>query len=178
MALTDDLVRIAEAASAHGVVTGVLAAEPRGSLRVYLVALEGADAPRWAALDDDARLLDRRETVRDVAAIVAMCEIAAEVAGGGDLDELRQQLVQLRIVENPPGIEDAERSALALEHVLGTPPRLASPAFLDAVGAATLELERTLGELSSPFAEALRSATGVVDDFVRDVEQGYLVALR
>lgn len=178
MDLRDDLVRIAEAAGAHGVVTGVLAAEPKGGVRAYLVALEGAEAPRWVALDDESRLLDRRETVREVAAIVAMCEIAAEVAGGGDLEELRQQLVQLRIVENPPGIEDAERSALALERVLGAPPRLASPAFLDAVGAATLELERSLGELRSPFAEALRGSTGVVDDFVRDVEQGYVLALR
>jgi hypothetical protein len=176
--LSDDLVRIAEAARAYGVVTGVLAAEPKGGARAYLVALEGGQAPRWAALDTDARLLDRREAVRDVAAIVAMCEIVSEVAGGGHLDELRRQLVRVRIVENPPGVEDAERSALALEHVLGAPPRLASPAFLDAVGAATLELERTLGQLTSPFTEALRDATGVVDEFVRDVEQSYVVALR
>jgi len=35
-----------------------------------------------------------------------------------------------------------------------------------------------LGELSSPFSTAIRSATGAVDEFVQDVERGYLVELR
>jgi hypothetical protein len=91
---------------------------------------------------------------------------------------LRAQLVQVRMVEQPPGIEDAEAAALALELAVGSPPRLASPAYLDEVGAATLTLERALGELSSPFSEALRAGTGAVDAFVRDVERGYLTDLR
>ncbi len=55
---------------------------------------------------------------------------------------------------------------------------MATPAYLDDVGAATLALERALGDVSSPFSEALRAGTGVVDLFVGDVERGYLVALR
>jgi len=62
--------------------------------------------------------------------------------------------------------------------VVGSAPRLASPAYLDDVGAATLALERALGEVSSPFSEAIRAAAGAVDAFVRDVERGYLTDLR
>ena len=47
---------------------------------------------------------------------------------------LRSQLAQVRMVEQPPGIEEAEEAALALERVIGAPPRVASPAYLDAVG--------------------------------------------
>jgi hypothetical protein len=61
---------------------------------------------------------------------------------------------------------------------VGAPPRVASPAYLDEVGAATLELERALGEQASPFASALRASTAVVDEFVREVESRYRVELR
>jgi len=178
MALADDLVRIAESAAAHGPVLAVLAAEPATTLRLYLVALGPEEARRWVVLDDEGAIVARRDDVRDAASIVAMCELAEDLAGGGDLEQLRTELAQLRMVEQPPGIEDAEEAALALERVIGAPPRVASPAFLDEVGAATLVLERALGELSSPFSEAIRGATGAVDEFVQDVERGYLVDLR
>jgi hypothetical protein len=63
---------------------------------------------------------------------------------------------------------------LALQRVLGATPRLATPAFLDEVGAATLRLEQALGESgTSPFAEAMKHATRAVDDFTIDVEANY-----
>jgi hypothetical protein len=116
--------------------------------------------------------------VRDAASIVAMCELAEDLAGGGDLEQLRAQLAQVRIVERPAGIEEAEEAALALERVIGAPPRVATPAFLDEVGAATMALERALGELRSPFSDAIRGATGAVDEFVREVERDYVCPLR
>jgi hypothetical protein len=122
--------------------------------------------------------VDRRADVRAAASIVAMCELAGELAGGGDLEALRAQLAQVRMVEQPPGIEEAEEAALVLERAVGAPPRVATPAYLDAVGAATIALEHALGEIASPFSEAVRSATGVVDEFVREVERGYLLDLR
>jgi hypothetical protein len=128
-------------------------------------------------LDDDGAVIARRDDVRDVASIVAMCELAEELAGGGDLERLRAQLAQVRIVEQPPGIEEAEDAALALERVIGAPPRVATPAFLDEVGAATVALERALGEVSSPFSDAIRGATGAVEEFVQDVERHYVLQL-
>ena len=177
MALADDLERLAGAASERGEVTGVLAAEPARGRRLYLVSFGADDARRWLVLDDAGQPVERRDDVRDVASIVAMCELAADLAGGGDLEELRRNLAQVKVVEQPPGIEEAEDAALALERVVGAPPRVASPAYLDEVGAATIALERALGEVSSPFSEAIRGATGAVDEFVREVERDYLVPL-
>ena len=178
MALREDLERIAAAAAAHGEVTGVLAAEPARGRRLYLVALGADEARRWIVLDEEAKPVDRRDDVRDTASIVAMCELAGDLAGGGDLESLRSQLAQVRLVEQPPGIEAAEGAALALERVIGAPPRVATPSYLDEVGVATRTLEQALGELSSPFSTAIRSASGTVDEFVQDVERGYLVELR
>lgn len=177
MALSDDLERIAAAAAAHGAVGAVLAAEPTAGRRLYLVAY-GDEAPEWLVVDDDGAPLERRSLVRDTASIVAMCEVAADVAGGGDLEELRNRLTQLKIVEQPPGIEEAEEAALALERIVGAAPRVATPAFLDEVGVASFTLERALGQSQSPFADALRAATGSVDEFVRDVERRYKAELR
>jgi hypothetical protein len=178
MGLEDDLERVAALASSHGEVTAVLAAEPAEGQRRYLVAFGDGDERRWLVLDDGGMVVDRRDEVRAAASIVAMCELTADLAGGGDLEQLRTSLTQVRMVEQAPGIEEAESAALALERVVGAPPRVATPAYLDEVGAATLALERALGDVSSPFSEALRAGTSVVDLFVGDVERGYLVDLR
>src|SRR5690242_54796 len=104
MGLEEDLERIAGAAAAHGAVTAVLAAEPASGLRRYLVAL-GDDDRRWLVLDDGGAVITQRDEVRDTASIVAMCELAEDLAGGGDLEQLRSELARVRIVEQPPGIE-------------------------------------------------------------------------
>jgi hypothetical protein len=177
MALTEDLVRIAAFAEAHGEVAGVIAAEPGRGRRRYLVALGVGESRQWLVLDEDGAPVVERDDVRDTASIVAMCELTVDLAGGGDLEELRSQLAQVRMVEQPPGIEEAEAAALALERIIGAPPRVASPTYLDEVGTATLALERALGNVNSPFSEALRAGTGAVDEFVRDVEQAYVLSL-
>jgi hypothetical protein len=178
MALAEDLKRIAAAAAERGSVAGVLAAEPSRGRRLYLIAFGADDDRQWIVLDDEGAPVDRRDDVRDAASIVAMCELAEDLAGGGDLEALRSQFAQVRMVEQPPGIEEAEDAALALERVIAAPPRVSTPAYLDEVGAATLALERALGETSSPFSVAIRSASGAVEEFVADVERGYLVPLR
>ncbi|HVU77753.1 MAG TPA: hypothetical protein VHC67_09245 [Gaiellaceae bacterium] len=174
MALAEDLERIAAAAAAHGPVAAVIAAEPARARRFYLVALGAGEERRWAVLTDAGDVVERKDEIRDVASIVAMCELAEDLAGGGDLEQLRAELAQVRIVEQPPGIEEAEEAALALERTIGAPPRVATPAFLDEVGAATVALERALGEVSSPFSAAIRGATGAVEEFVKEVERDYL----
>jgi hypothetical protein len=177
MALTDDLGRIAAAASEHGPVSGVLAAEPGRGRRLYLIAFGGDDDRQWLVLDDEGSPIERKDDVRDTASIVAMCELAGDLAGGGDLETLRSQLARVRMVEQPPGIQEAEEAALALERTIGAPPRVATPGFLDEIGAATMTLERALGETSSPFSAAIRASTGAVEEFVADVERGYKLPL-
>ncbi|HET9243531.1 MAG TPA: hypothetical protein VFN99_08805 [Gaiella sp.] len=177
-ALAEDLERIANAAVAHAdggsTLTGVLPTEPRRGLRVYLCAFEAGERRTWLALDDDGRPISDRWDVRDAVSIAALCEVAEEAAFPGDLDELRAQLVALRVTEQPAGIEEAEAAALALQHAVGTPPQLASPDRLDGIGEAAMRLERALDPTTpSPFAAAMRSASDVADALWRDVEASY-----
>ena len=178
MGLHDDLERIAAAAVRYAddgeELSGVLAAEPPAGSRVYLCAFASRDGHSWLALDAAAAPVADRELVRQAASLIALCEVAEESAGGGELDELRSRLVALRLTENPPGIDEAEEAVVALQQVLGGPPRLATAAYLDEVGAATRRLEETLGDSGlSPFAEAMKYASRAVDDFVTDVEAHY-----
>jgi hypothetical protein len=161
-------------------VVGVLPAEPQPGERAYLCTFEAADGTRsWLVLDAGGEAVDDRLRVRDTVTILALCELAEETAGGGDLDELRSQLAALRVTENPPGINEADDAALELQRVLGTPPVLATPARLDEVGAATRELELALGGAveGSPFTAALKSASEVVAALLRDVEGAYRISL-
>jgi len=184
VALTDDLERIAGLASAFGgearSVTGVLTAEASPGDRVYLCALAAEAAEHvWVALDQSGTVILSRDRVRDAVAIAALCEIAEEAAFPGDLDELRAQLVQLRIVEAPTGIEEAEAAAAELQRVLGAPPHVSTPGRLEEIGAAARRLEAALYDHSdgSPFTTAMRTAQGTVDALWQQVDSGYQGAL-
>lgn len=179
VALAEDLERIAAAAAALGPVSGVIAAEPTAGRRVYVCAFDGdEEAQTWVALDERARPLRDRRLVRDAVSIAALCEVAEEAAFPGDLDELRAQLVALRIAEAPEGIAEAEAAARELQHVLGVPPQVASPGRLDEIGVAARRLETALDSTaSSPFTTAMRSAAAVADALWADVEAAYRDAL-
>ena len=183
MTLSDELAAIAEEAAAYAEpgehVSGVLAAEPAAGGRVYLCSFDGGAQRRWLVLDGTAAPVRDRALVREAVSIAAMCEIADETAGGGQLDELRDELVTLRAADAPEGIDEAEAAARELERVLGTPPRVASPLYLDRVGDATRRLERALGaSVSSPFGNAMQAALAAVDELARDVEAAYKLELR
>jgi hypothetical protein len=63
--------------------------------------------------------------------------------------------------------------------VLGSPPRLATPAYLDEIGVAARALEQALGQSArSPFAQAMRGAAATVAGLELDVEDAYKVPLR
>jgi hypothetical protein len=176
--LSSDLERIAALAAnlaqSGEQVTAVLPAEQQPGERAYLCTLEDTDGARsWVVLDAAGKPVDDRRRVRDTVTILALCELAEETAGGGDLDELRSQLAALR------GIDEADEAALELQRVLGAPPVVATPARLDAIGAATRQLELSLSGAveGSPFAAALKSASEVVAALLRDVEGAYRVSL-
>jgi hypothetical protein len=182
VALSDDLRRIADAAirfaGSGEDIAGIVPAEPSPGVRAYLCAFRSTEGETsWLVLDDEGRPVAERSAVRDVVSIAALCELAEEVAGGGDLDDLRSQLVALRVTENPPGIVEAEEAALALQATIGAAPRVASPEHLDALGAATTRLERILGGDGAPFANAMKQAPATVDELMRDVEAGYKIPL-
>jgi hypothetical protein len=180
--LNDELRRIAEAAIRFAEpgeeLTGIVPAEPAAGARSYLCAFtREPERTTWLVLDAEEAPVTEPARVRDVVSIAALCELADDIAGGGDLDELRSQLVALRLTENPPGIDEAEEAALALQATIGAMPRVATPEHLDAVGAAAMRLERVLGGPGSPFATAMKQATETVAELTRDVENGYKVPL-
>jgi hypothetical protein len=156
---------------------GVIPAEPDGGLRVYLCAYGAGETRRWLALDASGTPIVDRRAVRDAVAIAAMCELAEESAGGGDVGELRARLVELRLTENPEGIEEAELAAAELEETLAPSPRVASVAYLDAIGVAAASLEQALGGGDSPFVQAMKVGAGVAEDLAAEVERMYKAPL-
>src|SRR6185295_14594386 len=132
MELADELRLIADAAVAHAgpgeQLAGIVPAEPATGLRRYLCAYRAEDGGNaWLVLDRAGGPVEERSAVRDTVSITALCELAEEAAGGGDLDDLRSRLVALRITENPPGLDEAEAAIDALELALGSPPQAATP---------------------------------------------------
>jgi hypothetical protein len=180
--LTEDLRKTADAAVRYAApgeeVVGIVPAEPSSGARAYLCAYRDGDEQSWLVLDDAGKPVADRTQIREVVSIAALVELAEESAGGGDLDDLRSQLVALKVTENPPGIDEAEEAALALESTIGGTPRVATPERLDAIGAATGRLERALGEGGgSPFAVAMEQARMTVEKLTRDVLGAYKVPL-
>jgi hypothetical protein len=154
-------------------VSGVVPAEPGGT-RVYLCAFTGENSPAWLALDRSGQPVADRGVVRDAVSIAALCELAEESAGGGDLSDLRARLAELRAAEAPEGIAEAEAALGELEQTILTPPRVASIEYLDAIGRAAGRLEEALGSTGgSPFAAAMKSGLAAADDLADEVERGY-----
>jgi hypothetical protein len=181
MAVVEDVVRIAGAAAAFAgpgeELAGVLVAETLGR-RVYLCAFESAEGRAWLALDGDAQPLSERRLVREAASLAALCEVAEESAGGGHLPELRARLAELRETDRPMGIEEAEAAAASLAETLQPEPRVASGAYLDAIGSASRRLEQALGESgASPFAAAVQAALGSVEELADDVDRHHKLPL-
>jgi hypothetical protein len=178
VALAEELERIAAAAEGQAgtgeTLAGILAAEPHPGERVYLCAFHrDGEGQAWLAFDADAVPVTSRQVLRDAASIAALCELAEEVAGGGDLDDLLSRLVALRLTEAPVGIEEAEEAARNLQRTIEPAPRLASPEYLDRVGQATRRLEQALGEGGSPFAEGMKLGMAAVELLTGEIEDNY-----
>jgi hypothetical protein len=181
MSVAEDVGRIADAAAAFAEpgeeLVGVLAVDTLGR-RVYLCAFESDEGHAWLVLGDAGEPLTDGRLVRDAASLAALCEVAEESAGGGHLSELQARLAELRETDNPEGIEEAEAAAASLVETLQPEPRVASGAYLDALGSASRRLEQALGESgASPFAAAMQAALGSVEELAADVERNYKVAL-
>ncbi|HEY8107686.1 MAG TPA: hypothetical protein VIC70_03210 [Gaiellaceae bacterium] len=181
MSVAEDVGRIASAAAAFAELgedlAGVLVSETLGR-RVYLCAFQSTEGRAWLALGAEAEPLTERRLVCEAASLAALCEVAEESAGGGHLPELRARLAELRATDNPAGIEEAEAAAASLAETLQPEPRIASGAYLDALGSASRRLEQALGESgASPFAAAMQAAVGSVEELASDVEGNYKIAL-
>jgi hypothetical protein len=184
VSLADELERVARLAASHvgpsDTVSAVIPTEPAPGGPVFLCAFDDADGYRsWLALEGDGEPIASRKKLREAIAIAALCEVAADAAGGGDLDALISRIEELRLGQAPPGIEAAEEAARALRALLGEPPQFATPARLDEIGAATRRLEQELDPtMASPFASAMHGAEDAVAELQREVEAGYRIELQ
>ena len=145
VALSEDVERIAAAAAAFaaagGGARGVLAVETLGR-RVYLCAFASADGHAWLALDGESRPIARH-------APRARGRLARRaVRGGGGVGRRRRPRrssargsPRSARREAPEGIEEAEAAAAALAELVAPEPRVASGAYLDAIGVAARRLE-------------------------------------
>lgn len=183
MALADELARIADLAASYAddgdAVSAVIPTELVPGRRVYLCAFDGADGYRsWLALDGDGQPIVSRKQLRDAVSIAALCEAAADAAGGGDLDALIARLEELREGEGIHDLDAADKAARMLRGVLADLPQVASPARLDEIGAATRRLEQELDpSRSSPFAAAMRGSEAAIGELQREIEAGYRLPL-
>jgi hypothetical protein len=156
---------------------GVVPAEPAG-VRVYVCGYAHDREERWLALDSEGAPIVDRALIRDAVSIAALCELAEESAGGGDIAELRARLAELRVMENPEGIEEAEAAAAKLGETLLLPPRVATIGYLDEIGRAAAKLEEALGESrGSPFAAAMKNGLAAADELAGRVERSYKLTL-
>jgi hypothetical protein len=181
MTAAEDVGRVASAAAGFAEpgeeLAGVLVTETLGR-RIYLCAFESAEGRAWLALDALAEPVTEGRLVREAASLAALCEVAEESAGGGRLPGLQARLSELRETDNPEGIDEAEAAAAALAETLQPEPRVASGAYLDALGSASRRLEQALGESgASPFAAAMQEALGSVEELAADVEGNYKLPL-
>jgi hypothetical protein len=179
--LADELESVAEAAQPYvrdgERLAAIIPAEPARGTRVYMCAFDSPHGRTWLGLDSAGRAIESRALVRDAVSIAALCELAEESAGGGDLDALRMRLDELAAGE---GVEvaAARGALLELQGVLEAAPRVASPAYLDRIGAATRRLEQEFGGVGgSPFAEAMKQGVISVDGLTAEVEACYKIAL-
>lgn len=182
MTLEEELSAAGEAAQEHAgdgeELVAVIPAEPGSGSRVYLCAYDRDGERSWLALDAAGIPIADRVLVRDAVAIAAMVELAEESAGGGDVGELRARLVELRLTDNPEGIEEAEMAAAELQEAIKPPPRVASVPYLDELGLAAAKLEQSLGQVGgSPFAEAMKTGIAASDELADDVESRYKAPL-
>jgi len=180
--LADELERIAEAARGHAgageELAAVIPAEPADGMRVYLCAFESSESRTWIGLDAGGDAVTDRGLVHDTVTIAALCELAEENAGGGDVEEFKTKLEELGRVEGGDLVRDAQMALSQLEAVLEEPPRIASPIYLDRIGLATRRFEQALGEIgASPFADAMKQGAIAVEGLTVEVEGAYKLSL-
>jgi hypothetical protein len=133
-------------------VAAVMAAEPGLGTRVYVVAFDRDGDLSYLALDAALEPLRDRRLVREAVTMLGLAERAEEASTAITADELDAPFAEaereLRAAgrDAPATAAAAVRVALAALSEVAAGPRLATPLFLDRVGAAAAELSLRLEE--------------------------------
>ena len=147
MSLERELEAAAGAARAHaaagGPVLAVMAAQPGRSERVYLVALGHGDDHAYVALDAALAPIADRRLVRDAVVMLGLAERAEEASIALHADQLEEEfaaaqdaLEQAGRTQQAAAAADV-REALTALSAAAQGPRVATPEYLDRLGAAS-----------------------------------------
>jgi hypothetical protein len=118
MALSDDLERIAGAATSHAAagetVAAILTTESPNGERTYVCAFSDGARRRWLAFDDTGAPVVARNRVREAVSVAALHEVAAEV---GEAAQHVPSVATLASLDDlgtqDPGVATAIRDAMA-----------------------------------------------------------------
>jgi hypothetical protein len=153
VSLERDVERAEEAARTHARggerVAAVMPAEPTPGVRVYLAAFESGDDLEYLLLDADGCPVSDRRLVRDAVSVIALSERAEEVSATISAEGIAERFDALagRLAgEDAPTAGAAREVAGAARAVasVANGVRLATPAYLDEVGAAASVLGAAL----------------------------------
>jgi hypothetical protein len=140
VSLEEELAAAREAAAVHAGpgerVAAVIPAEPAGGLRVHLVAFEGGERLGYVMLDTAGDTVADERLVRDAVSLIAICELAEEVAMAGAAAEIAERFQALAglLAEDEPEASAAARRVAEAARVVGkvaAGPRVATPGYLD-----------------------------------------------
>jgi hypothetical protein len=145
--LEQQLVAAHDAAVAHAEtgerVAAVMAAEPGRSARVYLAAFERDGGLTYLALDGELAPLDDRRLIREAVVMLGLAERAEEASAAVAADEIAAAFGHAERALRAGGHEpvaaaaaDVCAAARALADA-ASGPRVATPVYLDSIGAAS-----------------------------------------
>ena len=146
MTLEQELEAAAAAARPHASgqpVVAVMAARPGRSDRVYLVALGCGDDPAYLTLDAGLAPVTDRRLVRDAVVMLGLAERAEEASIAIHADRLEEEFAAAQAALERAGRAEQSaaasdvRVALAELSRVADGPRVATPEYLDRLGAAS-----------------------------------------
>jgi hypothetical protein len=130
-------------ASAGEPVAAVMAAQPGRSERLYLVALGSGDDPAYIVLDAALAPVDDRRLIRDAVVMLGLAEQAEEASIAVHADRLAEEFAAVHnLLEQAGRAEQAQAAADVCQALAGLSaaaqgPRVATPEYLDSLGAAS-----------------------------------------
>src|SRR6476646_12157047 len=125
-----------------GQVAAVMASEPGLAARVYLIAFEADGEHSYLALGADLSPVHDRRLVRDAVVMLALAERAEEASVALQAEQLEQEFAtaeQALRDGHPAEAAAAADVRSALQHLAEAAdgPRVATPLYLDTIGAAS-----------------------------------------
>ncbi len=169
MTLADELEAVHAAAGSRALagetVAAVMAAEPGLGRRVYLVAFELDGELSYLALNAELAPLDDQRLVREAVTMLGLAERAEEASIAVAAERLGEPFADAAQALESAGDSDAAASAravgtaLAALAVVADGPRLATPLYLDRIGAAASALGIALDEYRQHVEQLSERAT-------------------